>query len=313
MKSIRRTLCPLLLAGTTLLSSCIVETPPHPVGATESTAPSETESVFVTEPAATVEPEATVETEATVEPETTAESETAVDPQTTDEPEATPTTDEPEVNTDEAPSEGVTFPEGTRYLQFPLTDADDTASYVSLPDMTADGPKAIEFFVLPTDTDAPALTSAWRWILPRDGDVNVRVISYKDEKTYGFIIMLEGTSVTEANGTETRSVKMECTSVDFFDDKASMGLSRYFFTNGGGSSAFQYTEQNRTSTLLRYRHDNLAALKRTEDLLYTYNDPAKYEFTILYSYVNGTETINTPVDSIPDFPFTLFHEYGFVD
>lgn len=298
MKPIRHILCPLLLAGMTLLTACVVDDPLPPADSADATASGETASVQ------TAEPEATTETETAVDPETAAADETIAEPETTA---------ETEVDTDTAPAVDVTFPEGTRYLQFPLTDADDTASYVTLPDMTADSPKAIEFFILPTDTDTPSLTSAWRWIIPRDGDVNVQVIAYKDEKTYGFIVMQEGTSVTEEGGVETRSVKMECTSVDFFDDKAGMGLSRYFHTDGGGSAAFRYTEQNRMATLHRYRHENLAALKRTEDLLYTYNNPEKYEFTLLYSYVNGVETVNTPVDAIPDFPFALFNEYGLVD
>jgi hypothetical protein len=63
--------------------------------------------------------------------------------------------------------------------------------------------------------------------------------------------------------------------------------------------------------LARYKATNQVALERSKKLIHQYDDPEKYEYTILYSYIDGVETVNTPVESIPEFPFTLFNEYGF--
>jgi hypothetical protein len=46
-----------------------------------------------------------------------------------------------------------------------------------------------------------------------------------------------------------------------------------------------------------------------KDIRDAYNDLGSSEDTILYRYVDGEETVNTPVESIPDFPFTIFNSY----
>lgn len=198
------------------------------------------------------------------------------------------------------------------YIQFPLTGIDDTTSYVSLPDMTAEGPCAVEFFVLPTDTDRPELTSALRLAFPSDGQTNIQVISFHDGQTYGFIFMLESTHTQNAEGTETRFVRMECASLGFIPDKTmTVPATRYYHMSGGGSAQLNYTEQNRDRVLMQHRNPNRAALDRAENLFEQYNKPETYEYTILYSYIDGVETVNTPVESIPEFPFSIFNEYGF--
>ena len=257
----------------------VTETVEPVTQAPEAETDSETAEGAVTETSAVTEEESETELISETIPETEAETHPAADP---------------------------------HYIQFPLTRADDTTSYVSLPDMTAEGPKALEFFVLPTDTESPELTSALRLGLPADGQTNIQVISFHDGQTYGLVFMLESTHTQNVEGIETRFVRMECSSLGFITDKTmTVPATRYYHMSGGGSAQLNYTEQNRDRVLMQHRNPNRAALDRTENLLWQYNKPETYEFTILYSYIDGVETINTPVESIPEFPFTLFNEYGF--
>ena len=213
---------------------------------------------------------------------------------------------------DETTGEDTAAPHEPRRIQFPLTKADDTDSYVTLPDMTSDEPRVMEFFVLPTDTENPALTRAFRVVLPAEGQANIQVVSFYDGKTYGLLYMLENVYTGSFDGIETQFVLMECTSLGFFTDKTmTASATRYYHTSGGGSAQLQYTAQQRQAMLARYRHSNQAALTHSENLIYQHSNPEKYEYTILYSYIDGVETVNTPVESIPAFPFTLFNEYGF--
>lgn len=247
--------------------------------APEAETDSETEVEAATETSAITEKETETESVSETLPETEAETSPAPDP---------------------------------HYIQFPLTDADDTTSYVSLPDMIAEGPKAVEFFVLPTDTDSPELTSALRLILPADGQANIQVISFHDGQTYGFVFMLESTHTQSVEGTETRFVRMECASLGFITDKTmTVPATRYYHMSGGGSAQLNYTEQNRDRVLAQHRNPNRAALDRSENLIDKYSDTEKYEYTLLYSCIDGVETVNTPVESIPEFPFSIFNEYGF--
>ncbi|MBQ9151282.1 MAG: hypothetical protein IJX72_03455, partial [Clostridia bacterium] len=134
----------------------------------------------------------------------------------------------------------------------------------------------------------------------------------RDDDTYGFIFMLESAYIDCPNGVETQFVRMECSSLGFVTDKTmTVPASRYYHMSGGGSAQFNYTAQNRSMTLAQHRNPNRTALDRTENLLAQYNQPETYDFTVLYSYIDGVEIINTPVESIPEFPFSLFNEYGF--
>jgi hypothetical protein len=213
---------------------------------------------------------------------------------------------------DETSEEDTAAPQEPRRLQFPLTGPNDTAGYVTLPDMTSDEPRVMEFFVLPTDTENPTLTQAFRVVFPAEGRVNIQVVSFYDGKTYGFLYMLENAYTDSPDGIETQFVRMECTSLGFVPDKTmTESATRYYHTSGGGSAQLQYTAQNRQSMLARHRQSNQVELTRSENLIYQHSNPETYEFTILYSYIDGVETINTPVESIPAFPFSLFNEYGF--
>ncbi|MBQ9151337.1 MAG: hypothetical protein IJX72_03730, partial [Clostridia bacterium] len=87
---------------------------------------------------------------ATQAPDTDTEHETESGDAST-ETETAPVTEEDTLPATVTETAADTLPaDDPRYIQFPLTSADDTASYVSLPDMTADGPTVVEFFILPT-------------------------------------------------------------------------------------------------------------------------------------------------------------------
>lgn len=212
---------------------------------------------------------------------------------------------------DETTEEDTASPHEPRRIQFPLTKADDTAGFILLPDLTDKKGGWLEFYILPTDKNPPEPTCALIFHLPTYGEVNLQVIRYQNEKDYGFIYMQEHTYVRSENGVETRYVLMECARLGFISDKSHLPYSAYYWTDGGDGVSFEYTEKDRQSRLARYKATNQVALGRTQKLIQQYNDPETYEFTILYSYIDGVETINTPVESIPAFPFTLFNEYGF--
>ena len=195
----------------------------------------------------------------------------------------------------------------------PLTSADDTTSYVSLPDMTAAGPKGLEFFIVPTDTDSAEPVLALRLGLPADGQKNIQVIAVRDGKSYGFLFMEENVYTRQdADGTEIHCVRMQCATLGFVNDKTmTVPATRYYYMEDGASAELQYTDRNKRNILAQRRYANLAALRRAEELIEEFSDPAAYEFTILYSYVDGVETVDTPTDALPSFPFDLFREHAF--
>ena len=49
--------------------------------------------------------------------------------------------------------------------------------------------------------------------------------------------------------------------------------------------------------------------KAGEDLMFEYGKET-YELTVLYSSMNGVETVHTPVESLPDFPYELFRTHA---
>lgn len=213
---------------------------------------------------------------------------------------------------DETTGEDTAVPHEPRRLQFPLTSADDTAGYVLLPDLTDEKGGFLEFFIVPTDTDIPEPTSVFRLLLRADGETNMQVIRYQNEKSYGFIFMQESSYVEDVEGVETRHVQMQCSRMGFVPDKTFVTpASRYYWMDGGDMVSFGYADINRQSMLARYKATNQVALERTKKLIQQYNDPEKYEYTILYSYIDGVETINTPVEEMPSFDFPIFNEYGF--
>lgn len=223
-----------------------------------------------------------------------------------------------DTDTESTETTAETTPETTptddpRRIQVPLISADDTTSYISLPDVNAGGPQLLEFFIEPALTVDSELVSAFKLPIRANGQNNLQVIAYKEKgkDTYGLIFMLESVYTTSIEGNELHGIDMQCSSLSFVPDKASLGIPNYYLLNGGDSVHIEFYESQRQSMLARYRNTNLAALERSENLIDKYRDTEKYEFTVLYSYIDGVETINTPVESIPEFPFAIFNEYGF--
>jgi hypothetical protein len=155
--------------------------------------------------------------------------------------------------------------------------------------------------------------SAFKLPIRENGQNNLQVITYKEKGkgTYGLIFMLESVCVSEMDGTETCYVDMQCSSLGFVPDKMAYGIPNYYLLQGGDMVNFGYTDMNRQSMLARYKATNQVALERSKKLIQQYDDPEKYEYTVLYSYIDGVETVNTPVEELPDFDFSLFNEYGF--
>ena len=200
-----------------------------------------------------------------------------------------------------------------RRIQFPLTSADDTTSYVSLPDVNAGGPQLLEFFIEPALSIGSELVSAFKLPIRANGENNLQVIACTDREdgSYRLIFMLESVYSVEIEGRELHGIDMQCSSLSFVPDKIASGIPNYYLLDGGDSVHIEYHEDQRESMLNQHRNANRAALERSENLIDKYSDTEKYEYTVLYSYIDGVETINTPVESIPEFPFAIFNEYGF--
>lgn len=229
------------------------------------------------------------------------------------------TTEEPETNTDTStePETTPSIPDDSRSFHFPLLGNDDTTSYISLPDMEGDGKNYVEFFIVPTDTEDPVPTSAYQFRFPKEGETNILVLAATtDDGKPSVLLLKESTYMQEVNGEETRFVGMMGDHL-WFNAKQYQyaGHVYYYFGDGGGSAGLQYTEAQKEMLMKHPDRYCLVALSRVEKLLakYTDNDSFTYKFTILYSYVNGVETINTPVDSIPEFTFDLFKENAFLN
>lgn len=287
--------------------SCADPSDPHGgfVDSPANNSDSETKAVTTAEPETTsAEPETT-----SSEPETT-----SAEPETTSaEPETTSA--EPETTSAEQPSTP-SIPDDGRSFHFPLLGNNDTTSYVSLPDLEGDGGNYVEFFIVPTDTEDPVLTSAYQLRFPQEGETNILVLAATSDDGNPHILFLkESTYLQEVNGEETRFVAMQGGHFMFRTYPYGQLNDYYYFLDGGGSASLQYTEAVKKSVLLANRNSNNHALKSVEKLLdkYRNNDSFTYKFTILYSYVNGVETFNKPVDSIPEFTFDLFKQYGFYD
>lgn len=220
----------------------------------------------------------------------------------------------------ETTTEDTAEPEALRYFQFPLTDPDDTVSYVSLPDLSAEGYPKLAFFTPVGEGDA--LKEVFALPVSTEGEQNILVMlcegildpSYQTGSHYVMIYFIENTFVKEVDGTEQRTVQMQCGQIDFFDAPMSVpsgGTVSYvdYNSNKSGSAVVTYSEANRSSVLARTRHDNLLALDSAEELLYEYGKE-NYKLSVLYSNIDGVEIINTPVESLPDFPYELFRTHA---
>ena len=225
--------------------------------------------------------------------------------ETTEEPDTEPPASEDTTGTPDEPDE-------PRRIQFPLTGADDTSSFLRLPDLQAPEGDLLEFCVYPTDTDSTDPVAAFRLLLRTDGETNVQVIHYRNEDTYGFFYMHESSYVTDLDGIETRYVEMQASTLTFVTDRSSLNSTVYYYhADGGDSVRFGYSDAQRRSILARYKNTNEVALGRVEDMLYKISKRGDYEFTVVYSYIDGVETVNTPIEEMPTFDFPVFNEYGF--
>ncbi len=209
--------------------------------------------------------------------------------------------------------ESTAEPADPRYFQFPLTGATDTTSYVSLPDMTAEGEKAVEFFVLPTDTDAPELTSALKYTVTNDFPMNILLVSTKEKEngSYGILCLMEKAQPDTSDMLAGDGfVGLECCRFSFDGTAENNYYIRHHSPNDPdyGNYRFTYYEGQKVSP--GQHKQNLLYLKRAEEFIEMYSDPERYEYTVLYSYIDGTEVINTPSETFPEFPFTIFNTFN---
>ena len=288
-----------IAVGTFLLGSDGFEWPTFPQGIeTKETASDETEPDTELETTAPDREDST-QKEPDTELETTA-------PDREDSTQKEPDTEPP------ASEDTTGTPDESRRLQFPLTGSDDTSSFLRLPDLQAPEGDLLEFCVYPTDTDSTDPVAAFRLLLRTDGETNVQVIHYRNEDTYGFFYMHESSYVTDLDGIETRYVEMQASTLTFVTDRSYLNSTVYYYhADGGDSVRFGYSDAQRQSILARYKNTNEVALGRVEDMLYKISKRGDYEFTVVYSYIDGVETVNTPIEEMPTFDFPVFNEYGF--
>ena len=215
----------------------------------------------------------------------------------------TPTTEEPA--------------EVSRYFQFPLIDANDTTSYVSVPDMTAEGDKAVEFFIVATDAETSELTRALRYSVPTDYPVNVMFVATKnkDNGSYEILYVMEKAE-PDTTGTKpgTGTVYLDCCSFDIRTTKNNLSwyFDRDFVFRDWPTSQYFFTYKD-GETLSPQCKIHMMYLEYAKEHINKFSDPEKYEYTVLYSYIDGVEVINTPVETLPEFPLTIFMSYNQYD
>ena len=201
-------------------------------------------------------------------------------------------------------------PEVLRYFQFPLRGSNDTTSYVSIPDMVNEPSGPIEFFVLPSDTDTPELTEAYKLYISKSFPMNIQLIAFKSETSYGILyVMDKAQPFPQGNNSENRVIGLECYSI-YFDGTESGGYYSIYADSDSekGCHYFESAEGKKVS-VAQYKV-NQGYVRRAEDFIDDYSDLSKYEYTVLYSYIDGVETINQPVESLPVFPFSIFNAYN---
>ena len=221
----------------------------------------------------------------------------------------------------ETPStEETAEPEVSRYLQVPLTDPNDTASYVSLPDLSAEGYPKLAFFTPVGEENT--LREVFTLPISTKGEQNILVLlcegiidpSYQTGSSYFMLYFVESTFVEEVDGTEQRTVQMRCGRVDFYDTPMPVPSGdsvsyTHYHVDKTASASVTYSEANRDRVLASNRHNNLSVLDQADELLFEYGKET-YELTVLYSSMNGVETVHTPVESLPDFPYELFRTHA---
>lgn len=207
-----------------------------------------------------------------------------------------------ETASNESETEEETEAPDLSYFQFPLTSADDTTSYVSITDSGNNGCKTVEFLV----NGSSGLRSVLTFASPKNSEANIQIVAFKTDTRYGFIYMYERVVTGDLLTGEGEEITVMMEGYHLRFDKA----GNVFFNPDLNTRTCHFTgNTEKTVTLAQYRY-NEAMLDRVKDIRDAYNDLGSCEYTILYRYVDGEEAINTPADSIPDFPFTIFNSYN---
>ena len=207
-----------------------------------------------------------------------------------------------ETASNESETEEETEAPDLSYFQFPLTSADDTTSYVSITDSGNNGCKTVEFLV----NGSSGLRSVLTFASPKNSEANIQIVAFKTDTRYGFIYMYERVVTGDLLTGEGEEITVMMEGYHLRFDKA----GNVFFNPDLNTRTCHFTgNQEKTVTLAQYRY-NEAMLDRVKDIRDAYNDLGSCEYTILYRYVDGEEAINTPADSIPNFPFTIFNSYN---
>lgn len=210
-----------------------------------------------------------------------------------------------ETASDESKTEEETEAPDLSYFQFPLTSADDTTSYVSITDSGNNGCKTVEFLVKGSSGLSSVLTLA----TPKNSEANIQIVAFKTDTQYGFVYMYERAVTGDLLTGEGEEITVMMEGYHLRFDKA----GNVFFNPDRNTRTCHFTgNPEKTVTLAQYRYND-AMLGRVRDIRDTYNNLGSCEYTVLYRYVDGEETVNTPVESIPEFPFTIFNGYSQLD
>ena len=210
-----------------------------------------------------------------------------------------------ETASNESETEEETEAPDLSYFQFPLTSADDTTSYVSITDSGNNGCKTVEFLVKGSSGLSSVLTLA----TPKNSEANIQIVAFKTDTRYGFVYMYERAVTGDLLTGEGEEITVMMEGYHLRFDKA----GNVFFNPDLNTRTCHFTgNPEKTVTLAQYRY-NEAMLDRVRDIRDAYNNLGSCEYTVLYRYVDGEETVNTPVESIPEFPFTIFNGYSQLD
>ena len=214
-------------------------------------------------------------------------------------------TETEETVSDESETEEETEAPDLSYFQFPLTSADDTTSYVSITDSGNGGCKTVRFLV----NGPSGLSSVLTLATPKNSEANIQIVAFKTDTQYGFVYMYERVVTGDLLTGEGEEITVMMEGYHLRFDKA----GNVFFNPDPTTRTCHFTgNPEKTVTLAQYRY-NEAMLDRVRDIRDAYNNLGSCEYTVLYRYVDGEETVNTPVESIPDFPFTIFNSYNQLD
>ena len=225
------------------------------------------------------------------------------------------TTTESETETETETETLPEFEEGTDptayYFQTPLTDHDDTLSYASVSDWDDEGVKHLSFYVRPQNTEDGKLTLVLGFGVTTTPQfpVNLQVVSYRSsDGTFGILIMREYVFAMPDND-KRLYVAMECYRLGVYTSKYVDPYTSKLSYGAGGCGTFACTEEGKLSDPRDYQR-NIILLNHATNYIERYNNNEGYEYTVMYSYIDGVEVINTPVDSIPEFPYSIIRRYN---